>query len=108
MVDLVRKAAPCQRLQREQWQLYIEGERTDNFTFAADLDSSGEVGRFRFFWDGRNAQGAELPPGIYNYAMRVRIPYTAQYCGVVGIYGNKDAAFNAYLCLHALQRLRQP
>lgn len=72
-----------------QWQLYIEGERTDNFTFAADLSSSGEIGRFRFFWDGRNAQGEELPPGIYSYAMRIRIPYEAEYCGVVGnIFGN--------------------
>lgn len=30
-----------------------------------------------------------------------------EYCGIVGIYGNDDAAFNAYLCLHALQHRGQ-
>lgn len=30
-----------------------------------------------------------------------------EFCGIVGIYGDKDAAFNAYLCLHALQHRGQ-
>lgn len=31
----------------------------------------------------------------------------SEYCGIVGIYGNEEAAFNAYLCLHALQHRGQ-
>ncbi|MCP4425643.1 MAG: hypothetical protein GY803_14200, partial [Chloroflexi bacterium] len=72
-----------------QWELYIEGEKTDNYTIGADLSDSGEIGRYRFFWDGRNSQGEQMPPGIYNYAIRVRIPFTGEYCGPVGlIFGN--------------------
>ncbi|HUM67575.1 MAG TPA: PKD domain-containing protein [Chloroflexota bacterium] len=72
-----------------QWQLYIEGERTNNFTFAADLSTSGEVGRYRLLWDGRNAQSERLPAGMYNYALRIRVPFTAQYCRAVGnVFGN--------------------
>ncbi|MCC6608010.1 MAG: FG-GAP repeat protein [Anaerolineae bacterium] len=61
------------------FELYIEGEKTDTFTFSVAPDENGEVGRFRYFWDGRNALGELLPPGIYEYAVRVRIPYTAEY-----------------------------
>ncbi|MCP4363494.1 MAG: hypothetical protein GY796_36295 [Chloroflexi bacterium] len=61
------------------FELYIEGEKTDTFTFPADPDGDGEVGRFRYFWDGRNAMGELLPPGVYEYAVRVRVPYTAEY-----------------------------
>ena len=72
-----------------QAELFIEGEKTANYSFAApDLASppqaggtegGSDLGRFRFLWDGRNAQGARLPPGIYRYAVRVRVPYRAQW-----------------------------
>ncbi|MBL7183553.1 MAG: hypothetical protein ISS50_03780, partial [Anaerolineae bacterium] len=63
-----------------QCELFIEGEKTDNFTFAASgLTEGGEVGHFRYLWDGRDAQGNRLPPGVYHYSIHVRIPYRAQY-----------------------------
>ncbi|MCZ7570272.1 MAG: hypothetical protein M5U01_17040 [Ardenticatenaceae bacterium] len=63
-----------------QAELFIEGEKTANFTFAAsELVQGGEIGRFRFLWDGRDARGNRLPPGVYRYALHVRVPYMAQY-----------------------------
>lgn len=62
------------------WELYIEGQNTDSLTLEADITSSGEVGRYRYLWDGRNALGELLSPGIYGYAVRIRIPYVANYC----------------------------
>jgi RHS repeat-associated protein/uncharacterized repeat protein (TIGR01451 family) len=63
-----------------QCELFIEGEKTDTFTFAAgDLGEGGEIGHFRYLWDGRDAQGRRLPPGVYEYAIHVQIPYRAQY-----------------------------
>lgn len=65
-----------------KWELYIEGEKTDTFTFAANLSSnnSGEIGRYRYLWNGQNSQGEQLPPGIYNYAVKISVPYEAEYC----------------------------
>lgn len=62
------------------WELFIEGQNTDSFTIEADMASSGEVGRYRFLWDGRNAFGELLSPGVYAYAVHIRIPYEANYC----------------------------
>ncbi|MGB0384815.1 MAG: kelch repeat-containing protein [Ardenticatenaceae bacterium] len=70
------------------FELYIEGEKTDNFVFSADIES-GEVGRFRYLWDGRDAQGNLLSPGSYEYAAKFTIGYRAQYCYALnGIFGN--------------------
>ena len=62
------------------FELYIEGEKTDSFYFEADLDGTGEVGRYRYLWDGRNAQGELMQPGVYEYAVKLSIPYLGQYC----------------------------
>ncbi len=63
-----------------QAELYIEGEKTDNFTFGTNgLGEGGDIGRFRYLWDGRDAQGRLLPAGVYVYDIRVRIPYRAMY-----------------------------
>src|SRR5690606_6142382 len=70
------------------FELFVEGIRTDDFTFSADLQP-GEVGRFRYLWDGRNAQSELLPPGLYAYTARFRVPYQAEYCFALdGIFGN--------------------
>ena len=61
-----------------QAELFIEGEKTANFTFQANL-REGELGHFRYLWDGKDAQGRRLPPGVYQYALHVRIPYRSQY-----------------------------
>jgi RHS repeat-associated protein len=76
------------------FELYIEGRKTDNFTFEATL-KAGEVGRFRYLWDSRDAQGNLLPPGIYDYAVKLSIPYRAQYCYALnGIFGNPPDCVN--------------
>ena len=79
------------------WELYIEGEKTDSFTFEANLDEIGEVGRFRYLWDGRDAQGNRLPPGVYDYQVKISLPYRGQYCYASGgIFGNPpDCVYGA-------------
>ncbi|MCI0726184.1 MAG: dockerin type I domain-containing protein, partial [Chloroflexi bacterium] len=68
-----------------QIELFIEGEKTANFSFAADsLSQDGQIGHFRYLWDGRDAQGRRLPPGAYPYALHVRVPYQAQYYRTLG------------------------
>ncbi|MCP5101024.1 MAG: hypothetical protein GY943_36200, partial [Chloroflexi bacterium] len=62
------------------WELYIEGEKTDTLTFASNLSQVGEVGRYRYMWDGRNALGELLPPGVYPYAVKIGLTYGAEYC----------------------------
>jgi RHS repeat-associated protein len=61
------------------FELYIEGIKTDRLTFSSTLQS-GEIGRYRYLWDGRDAQGNPLPPGVYDYAVKMSVPYRAQYC----------------------------
>lgn len=71
------------------WELYIEGEKTDSFTFNANVQANGEAGRYRYFWDGYNARGERLPAGIYKYQVKLSIPYRGQYCYALnGIFGN--------------------
>ncbi len=78
-----------------EWELYIEGEKTTSFTFAANLSTTGEVGRYRYYWNGQNAQGEQLTPGVYAYAVRLRIPYTGEYCYALnGVFGNPPDCVN--------------
>jgi hypothetical protein len=71
------------------FELLIEGVRTDRFTFANPI-TEGEVGRFRYLWDGRDAQGNQLPSGVYEYAVRITVPYMAEFCGPMnGEFGNE-------------------
>ncbi|HNT77998.1 MAG TPA: right-handed parallel beta-helix repeat-containing protein, partial [Anaerolineae bacterium] len=60
-------------------ELYIEGEKTDYFVISTTVSEVGEVGRYRYLWDGRDAQGNLLPPGNYDYVARFRIPYRTEY-----------------------------
>jgi hypothetical protein len=66
------------------FELYIEGLRTDSFTFSVNPQTIGEVGRFRYLWDGRNAEGILLPEGIYQYKAKFSIPYRGEYCYALG------------------------
>ncbi len=76
------------------FELFIQGETTDNFTFEAPLDG-GEVGRYRYLWNGRDADGDLLEPGVYDYQIRFTIPYTTQYCFALnGIFGNPPDCVN--------------
>ena len=53
-------------------ELFVEGLSTDQFTFTIDeLDQDGEIGRFRYFWDGRDSQGQQVPPGVYSFAVKI-------------------------------------
>ena len=78
-----------------RYEMYIEGEKTASHYFPVDFDIIGEVGRLRYLWDGRNAQGDLLPPGAYQYQVRLTLPYLAQYCRPRrGIFGNEpDCVF---------------
>ena len=83
------------------FELFIEGESIDQFTFEATL-ANGEVGRYRYLWDGTNSQGKQLPSGIYEYQVRFSIPYRSQYCYALdGIFGNppdcKDGATGRFI-----------
>lgn len=70
------------------YELYIEGIKTDSLTLSNTV-TSGEAGRYRYLWDGRDAQGNLMPPGVYPYAVKFSIPYRAQYCYTLGgIFGN--------------------
>lgn len=71
--------------------LFIEGEKTDSFTFESNL-VAGEVGRYRYLWDGRNSQGRRLPPGIYKYQVKLSVPYQGEYCGTTVFGGPPDCA----------------
>ena len=78
------------------WELYIEGQKTDNFTLAADTTQPGELGRYRYLWNGRNGLGDPLPPGVYNYAVKLSFPVTAEYCrtDAVLIFGGQPDCVN--------------
>lgn len=81
-----------------QFELYIEGQKTDRFTFAAGLDGDGEVGRYRYYWNGRNMLGERLPPGVYGYAVHLSIPYIGKYCYVLnGRFGNPPDCERGYI-----------
>lgn len=74
----------------QKWRLHnlVQGRRVGTYTFANAI-LVGEVGRFRYLWDVRDAQGNTVPPGIYEYKVKFSIPYRAQYCGASGlIFGN--------------------
>ncbi len=81
-------------------EVFIEGQKTDVEYFSL-LDSPDEAGRFRYEWDGRNARGEPLPPGIYNYTVKIGVPYEAAYCRPVGgRFGNAcDAEIPGYRTL---------
>ncbi len=72
-----------------QAELFIEGESTDQFSFElGELEQDGEIGRFRYFWNGRDSQGQQVPPGVYNYVVRVKVPFQAQFFGTTnGLFG---------------------
>jgi RHS repeat-associated protein/uncharacterized repeat protein (TIGR01451 family) len=77
------------------FELYIQGEKTATHYIPVDLDATGELGRLRYLWDGRNAQGDLLPPGAYQYQVRLTFPYLAEYCRPVNnIFGNPPDCVN--------------
>ena len=54
-------------------ELFVEGLSTDQFTFTIDeLDQDGEIGRFRYFWDGRDSQGQQVPPASNRRNLRLQ------------------------------------
>ena len=72
------------------YELHIEGYKTATHYVPVSLNATGELGRFRYFWDGRNAQGDLLPPGAYPYRVKLTFPYLAEYCRPFGgIFGNE-------------------
>lgn len=76
-----------------QYELYIAGERTDLFTFM--VENPKQAGRYRYYWDGQDAQGRILPPGAYEYEVLIRVPYVGQYCYALnGIFGNPADCVN--------------
>ena len=78
------------------FELYIEGIKTDSFVLSNTIQT-GETGRYRYLWDGRDAQGNPLPTGVYEYAVKFSLPYRAQYCYTLGgVFGNPpDCEFGA-------------
>lgn len=71
------------------YEVYIEGTKTDEFTLALNYEEPGEVGRYRYYWDGRNALGEQLPPGVYEFGVKVTFSFVAEYCySLNGVFGN--------------------
>ena len=70
-----------------RYELLIEGQSTGTYVIANTL-TPGQTGRFRYLWDGRDAQGNPLPPGLYSYAVKISVPYVAQYCAAQGFFGS--------------------
>ncbi len=74
-----------------QVELFIGGAKVDTFVFAVgEVASDGEVGRLRFVWDGRDAEGRLMPPGSYRYTARLGIATTFELTQPVGgIFGGE-------------------
>jgi plastocyanin len=66
------------------FELYISGERTEIQYLPVMTQTLGELGRYRYLWDGVDAQGQPMPPGVYDYTVKFIIPYTAEYCRSFG------------------------
>lgn len=78
------------------YEMYIAGELTDAYTVAADFATVGEIGRFRYYWDGRDASGNRVPAGSYPYRVRFAIPVTGEYClPQDGVFGNPPDCENS-------------
>lgn len=60
------------------FDLFIEGKKIDTLIFTNTV-TDGEVGRFRYLWDGRDALGNLLPPGSYSYAVKFNVSWQGQY-----------------------------
>ncbi|MBN1319147.1 MAG: beta-propeller fold lactonase family protein, partial [Anaerolineales bacterium] len=70
------------------YELTIAGQQTPQY-YISRPEENGEVGRFRYLWDGTDAQGSRLAPGVYPYSIQFYFPYTSQYCRPEGlIFGN--------------------
>jgi RHS repeat-associated protein len=83
VIDISLKIQPKGAVEIGQYvgfELYIEGEKTTNFTLDAQPSTNSEVRRYRYLWDGRDVQGNRLPPGVYEYKIKLSIPYKGQYC----------------------------
>ena len=97
VIDVKLRLNPEQGVELGQYigfVLFIEGEKTASFTFARDA-TAGEIGRYRYLWDGRDAQGRRLPPGMYGYEAVLTVPYRAQYCGTTtGQFGGPPDCVN--------------
>ncbi len=62
------------------YEVFIEGKKSERFVISNTYHTTGEAGRFRYLWDGRDAQGHLLPPGVYSYTVSIAVPYRANYC----------------------------
>lgn len=78
------------------YEMYIAGELTDAYTIEADFAEVGEIGRFRYYWDGRDANGNLVSAGTYPYRARFTIPVTGEYCiPLDNIFGNPPDCENS-------------
>jgi RHS repeat-associated protein len=69
------------------FELFVQGQKSQPYTFEGNL-VTGEVGRYRYLWDGKDGQGNLLGPGVYDYEVKFPLPYRAQYCYALnGIFG---------------------
>ena len=69
------------------FELFVQGQKSQPYTFEGNL-ATGEIGRYRYLWDGKDGQGNLLGPGVYDYEVKFPLPYRSQYCYALnGIFG---------------------
>jgi len=61
------------------FELFVEGQKSESYTFESNL-VTGEVGRYRYLWDGTDGQGNLPEPGVYDYEAKFSLPYRSEYC----------------------------
>ncbi len=91
LIDLEFTVEPQEGLlDYAEFEVYIEGKKTEKLVISSP---TGVKQRYRYLWDGRDAQGRRMGPGVYRYSVRLRVPYRAQYYRAYSFGGELNPAY---------------